>query len=63
MAGLKQNVLRHVLAASGVQQHWDAEMLREMLGHIEYNVPAFGSTSARSPQAFGALRESLDAFL
>jgi site-specific recombinase XerD len=63
LAGLRQNVLRHTLAATGVGEHWDPELLREMLGHIEHNVPAFGSTSARSPQAFAALRESLDAFL
>src|SRR5438093_48744 len=63
LAGLRQNVLRHVLAANGVQEHWDAELVREMVGHIEHNVPAFGSASARSPQAFRALRESLDGFL
>src|SRR5262249_39475473 len=60
LAGLRQNVLRHALAATGVGEQWDAELLREMLGHIEYNVPAFGSSSARSPQAFGTLRKSLD---
>ena len=60
LAGLPQNVLRHTLAATGVGQHWDPELLREMLGHIEHNVPAFGSTSTRSPQAFAALRESFN---
>ncbi len=63
LAGLRQNVLRHTVAGTGAGQRWDPELLREMLGHIEHNVPAFGSTSARSPQAFGGLRESLDAFL
>ena len=63
LGGLRANVLRHVLAATGVREHWDAELLREMLGHVEHNQPAFGSCSVLSPRAFGALRESLDGFL
>ena len=63
LAGLPQNMLRHALAATGLGENWDAELLREMLGHVEHNVPAFGNTSVRSPQAFRALRESQDSYL
>ena len=48
LAGLKQNVLRHVLAASGVQQHWDAEMLARCW--------ATSSTTYRRSEAFPRAR-------
>ena len=63
LAGLQANFNRHVLSSLEAASGGLAELLREMLGHIEHTQPALGPQSPLSPADFEPLRSVFDAHL
>lgn len=63
LAGLQANFNRHVLSSLEAASGALAELLREMLGHIEHTQPALGPQSPLSPADFEPLRVVLEAHL
>jgi hypothetical protein len=63
LSGLQANFNRHVLSSIDVAPGVQADVLREMLGHIEHTQPGLGPQSPLSTKDFEPLRAVLEAHL